>query len=103
MPPDDKDTAARYIRENFEPADRLAVVLLNKRTQDVIQRLAAAERIASSDFQAWLRYQNAKNYDVYVSINALASGAQAGPKQTSKRSVTFTWTSTMTEQPPSSG
>jgi hypothetical protein len=78
--PEGKDTAARYILDNFEPGDRLAVVLLNKRSEDVIQRLAAAERIAGEDFQAWLRFQNAHGYEVYVSMNALAPTARGRTK-----------------------
>jgi RepB DNA-primase from phage plasmid len=78
--PEDKDTAAQYIRDNFKPGDRLAVVLLNKRSEDVIQRLAAAERIARDDFQAWLRFQNAHGYEVYVSMNALAPTARGRTK-----------------------
>jgi hypothetical protein len=73
-------TASQYIRENFAPSDRLAVVLLNKRTQDVIQRLASAERIAVEDFQAWLRLQNADGYEVYLSMNALSKAAKGRTK-----------------------
>jgi hypothetical protein len=76
-----RDTAAQYIRENFAPTDRLAVVLLNKRTDSVIQRLAAAEKIAAPDFQDWLRHQNAQRYDVYVSMNALQPAAKGRTKQ----------------------
>jgi hypothetical protein len=65
------DIAAVYIRENFNATDRLAVVLLNKRTGSFIQRLAEAEGIAASDVQAWLRGQNDQGYEVYVSMNAL--------------------------------
>jgi len=75
-----RDMAARYIHENFEPGDRLAVVLLNKRTHDVIQRIASAERIASEDFQAWLRFQNANGYDVHISMNALVNDARSRTK-----------------------
>jgi hypothetical protein len=38
-----REIAAAYIRDNFQPTDRLAVVLLNKRLGAVIQRLATAE------------------------------------------------------------
>ena len=76
----DRDTAARYIRENFEPGDRLAVVLLNKRTHGVLQRIAAADKIAAEDFQAWLRFQNANGYDIHVSMNALANSARGRTK-----------------------
>ena len=68
----ENDIASKYIRENFEPNDRLAVVLLNKRSGAVIQRLAPAEKIAAPDFQKWLRYMNDENkYEVYVSMNTL--------------------------------
>src|SRR6266481_6442025 len=76
----DQNRAARYIRENFEPGDRLAVVLLNKRTEDVIQRIASADKIAADDFQAWLRAQNAHGYEVYVSMNALNKTARGRTK-----------------------
>src|SRR5438128_936996 len=76
----DRDIASAYIRDNFEPSDRLAVVLLNKRTEDVIQRIAAAEKDAAHDFQAWLRFQNANRYEVYVSMNALAETARGRTK-----------------------
>jgi hypothetical protein len=76
----DRDAAAQHLRENFEPGDRLAIVLLNKRTHDVIQRIASAERIAADDFQAWLRFQNANGYDVHISMNALANDARGRTK-----------------------
>ncbi len=78
--PEDKDIPAQYIRDNFEPSDRLAVILLNKRSEDVIQRLAAAERIAREDFQAWLRFQNAHGYEVYLSMNALTPATRGRTK-----------------------
>src|SRR5438045_3428564 len=59
----DREMAGQYIRENFHPGDRLAVVLLNKRTNSVMQRVASAEKIISPDFQAWLRHQNAQRYE----------------------------------------
>jgi len=76
----DRDTAPKYIRENFEPTDRLAVVLLNKRTGAVIQRVATAETIAAPDFQAWLRHKNARQHEVYISMNALREGARGRTK-----------------------
>src|SRR5271155_667463 len=72
--------AAKYIRTNFAPEDRLAVVLLNKRAHDAIQRSATAEKIAEPDFQAWLRFQNANRYEIYISMNALAKTAAGRTK-----------------------
>ena len=74
------DAGSRYIRENFEPTDRLAVVLLNKQTSAVVQRLGSAERIASPEFQAWLRHMNAERNEVYISMNALHEGARGRTK-----------------------
>jgi hypothetical protein len=74
------DNAAVYIRENFQLTERLAVVLLNKRTASVIQRLATAEKIAAADFQAWLRHQNGQSYEVYISMNALREEARGRTK-----------------------
>lgn len=78
----DTAVAVTYIRENFRPEDRLAVVLLNKRTNAVIQRLAEAQKIAEPDFQAWLRLKNNNHRcEIYISMNALHSNAQGRTKE----------------------
>jgi hypothetical protein len=76
----DCEIASDYIRGNFEPADRLAVVLVDRRADSVIQRIAAAENIAGLDFQAWLRHKNANGYEVYLSMNALSKNATGRTK-----------------------
>jgi hypothetical protein len=73
-------TPSNFIGENFDPSDRLAVVLLNKRTQEVVQRLASAESIAAPDFQAWLRHKNAQRCEVYLSMNTLRVSASGRTK-----------------------
>ena len=70
-----------YLRASFEPTDRLAIVLVSKRPESVVQRIATAEKIASQDFQAWLRFQNAQRYEVYVSMNALRDNARSRTKE----------------------
>jgi hypothetical protein len=75
------DIPGPYLRGNFEPTDRLAVVLVNKQATSVIQRVATAERIADQDFQAWLRHQNAQRYEIYVSMNALREDARGRTKE----------------------
>jgi RepB DNA-primase from phage plasmid len=74
------ENVRRYLQDNFRPEDRLAVVLLNKRTHSVIQRLAAAEAITAHEFQEWLMHQNAERYEVYISMNALAPTAKGRTK-----------------------
>lgn len=69
-----------YIRDNFRPDDRLAVVLVNKQKGDLVQRIAAADKIAGEEFQRWLRHMNAQKYEVYVSMNSLQLGARGRTK-----------------------
>ena len=76
-----KDMAAGYIGDNFKPDDRIAVVLLNRRTGAALQRIAAAERVAAPEFQAWLRHMNAQKHEVYVSMNTLKEGAGRRTKE----------------------
>lgn len=75
-----EEVASAYLRDNFKAEDRLAIVLLHKRSESVLQRLATAERIAAPDFQAWLRHKNAARHEVYVSMNALKPNAHGRTK-----------------------
>ena len=79
--PMDPDIPVRYIRENFQPDDRIAVVLIQKETHRVVQRVATAERVASAEFQAWLRHENASRFEVYLSMNALKDAARSRTKE----------------------
>src|SRR5260370_41136072 len=72
--------ASRYIQASFDPGDRLAVVLLNKRTISGIQRIAAAGKIASEDFQEWLRGKNAQGHELEIWMNVLAAEANRHTK-----------------------
>ncbi len=77
----DSKTAAAYIRDNFEPKDRVALVLVNRRHGGVVQRIASTERIAADDFQRWLRFMNSRRYEVYLSMNALRPQATGRTKE----------------------
>jgi hypothetical protein len=72
--------AVEYIERNYEPSDRLAIVVRNRLTGETTQRLASAEKIASPDFQAWLRHKNARGADIYISQNAFRSEARTRSK-----------------------
>jgi hypothetical protein len=73
-------TPEAYIRENFEPTDRLAVVLINRKEGKVLQRVETAETIASAKYQAWLRHENAQGSDIYISQNSLRETATGRTK-----------------------
>jgi hypothetical protein len=77
----DPDIPVRYVRENFKPEDHIAMVLIQKETHRVIQRVATAERVMSPEFQAWLRHQNASRFEVYVSMNTLKEGSRSRTKE----------------------
>ncbi len=69
-----------YIRANYEPSDRLAVVILDREHGKAVQRIATAQAIASPKFQAWLRYKNASGSDIYISQNTLRENASGRTK-----------------------
>jgi hypothetical protein len=76
-----KQIASDYIRANFQPEDRLAVVLMNKReAKPPDQRVASAEQITSDRFQAWLRYANREKHEVYISMNTIKAASKGRKK-----------------------
>lgn len=64
-------TTEEFIRRNFEPSDRIAVLVLNRDTDRKVQRVTTVENLASERWQAWLRSENARGANVYISYNAL--------------------------------
>jgi hypothetical protein len=70
-----KDTASQFILDSFELEDRLAIVLIDRRSGVVTQRIASANQVASQEFQVWLMSENRSGRDVFVSMNALADDA----------------------------
>ena len=85
MNPTEKPTtpapsAPEYILDNFEPTDRIAMLVLNRDLGETIQRITSAERAASPEFQAWLRYKNANGSDIYIGMNPLKPDAPTRTK-----------------------
>jgi hypothetical protein len=77
----DSLSASEYIHDNFTPSDRLAVLLRNRSTEEVIQRIASAEKIAAPDFQQWLKERNQAGFDIYIGMNTLKGGAYSRTKR----------------------
>jgi hypothetical protein len=71
-----RSVASDYIRANFLPDDRLAIVLIHKRSGAVTTRVSTADRIASDEYQAWLRHMNAQRHEIYLSMNTLGPEAR---------------------------
>jgi hypothetical protein len=75
-------TPAEYIRANFHPADRIAVLARNRHRGETIQRISTVDKITGSSFQDWMRFKNDKDgCDVYVGMNALKPQAHTRTKE----------------------
>jgi hypothetical protein len=74
-------SASEYVLDNFEPTDRIAVLVLNRDFGETVQRITSAQKAASPEFQAWLRYKNANGSDVYIGMNPLRQDASTRTKE----------------------
>ncbi|MGA2422342.1 MAG: DNA-primase RepB domain-containing protein [Candidatus Acidiferrum sp.] len=74
-------SAAEYILENFDLTDRIAMLVLNRNFGETIQRITSAQKAASPEFQAWLRYKNANGSDIYLGMNPLKKNAATRTKE----------------------
>ncbi|HXM94789.1 MAG TPA: DNA-primase RepB domain-containing protein [Candidatus Dormibacteraeota bacterium] len=72
---------SEYILDNFEPTDRIAMLVLNRNLGETIQRITLAQKAASPEFQAWLRYKNANGSDIYIGMNPLRQDAVTRTKE----------------------
>jgi hypothetical protein len=73
-------TSWDFIKENYRPDDRVAIVIRNRARNYTLQRLLIATEAASPRFQRYLRYENAQGADVYISMNALKPEARGRTK-----------------------
>jgi hypothetical protein len=73
-------TASEYVRELFEPAENVAVLVRNRGSGKTVQRIAKAETIASPGFQTWLANQSASGSEVFMGMNPIKDGAYSRTK-----------------------
>jgi RepB DNA-primase from phage plasmid len=74
-------SASEYILDNFEQTERIAMLVLNRDFGETIQRITSAQKAASPEFQAWLRYKNANGSDIYIGMNPLKKNASTRTKE----------------------
>src|SRR5882724_1746777 len=74
-------SASQYILDNFDAADRIAMLVLNRDFGETIQRITSAQKAASPEFQSWLRYKNANGSDIYIGMNPLRQDASTRTKE----------------------
>lgn len=70
----DRRAPIRFLRTVFEPTDWVAVFLKCYETSAVAQRVGPISWVQTERFQRWLRAMNARRYNVFVSVNAIAIG-----------------------------
>jgi hypothetical protein len=75
-------SAVEYVRANFRPSDRLAVLVRRHSRGETIQRIATSERIAEPAFEEWLQFKNEKeSCDIYIGMNTLKPEARTLTKE----------------------
>ena len=70
----DRHAPRRFLRTVFEPTDWVAIFLKSYERSRVAQRVGPLSWIQSDGFQRWLWAMNAHKYNIFVSVNAIASG-----------------------------
>lgn len=68
---------ARFLRTVFDPEDWVAIFLKSYVRSSVAQRVGPVSWVQSERFQRWLRAMNARTFNVFVSVNAIAAGRRS--------------------------
>lgn len=75
-------SAVDYIRTNFHPSDRIAVLVRRGTTREILQRIASSDMVARASFQDWLEHKNEKeSCDIYIGMNTLKPDAHGRTKE----------------------
>lgn len=77
----DRDAPLRFLRAAFLPEDWIAVLLKRYDTGEALQRVGPVAMVLDPRFQSWLRFKNAHQFNVFVSINALTPGRRSRTRQ----------------------
>lgn len=80
MDANDAVTSWDFIKQNYRPDDRVALVIRNRHEDYTLQRLLSAQDAASPRVQRFLRYENAHGSDIYISMNTLKPEARGRTK-----------------------
>lgn len=73
----DPGAAGRFLETAFERRDWVAIFLKSYDRSGVAQRVGPMSSVQSERFQRWLRALNSRKYNVFVSVNAIASGRRS--------------------------
>jgi hypothetical protein len=74
-------SASEYVLALHSPEDRVAVLVRNRVRGQTLQRILAAEAIASPPFLYWLVEQNAAGADVFLGMNPIKENSYNRTKE----------------------
>src|SRR6266850_7369783 len=81
MPGIDRSAPLRFLQAAYQPDDWVAVFLKSYGTGRVAQRVGPLSLVSTPRFQAWLRAMNARRFNVYVGVNAIAPGRRSRTRE----------------------
>ena len=70
----DRECLVTFLQTAFEPSDWIALFLKSYQNGQVGQRVGCVSWAPSQRCHSWLRAMNARKFNVYVSVNAIAPG-----------------------------
>src|SRR5690349_12955263 len=73
----DPESARWFLKTAYETGDWVALFLKSYDTGQVTQRVGPLSWAVSRQCHSWLRMMNARRFNVYVSVNAIAAGRRA--------------------------
>lgn len=74
VPRVDRAAPLQFLRTAYDTDDWIAVFLKQYETGEAVQRVGPTALFQQPNVQAWLRMMNARHFNVYVSVNAIAPG-----------------------------
>lgn len=77
----DRTEPVRFLKTVFEPDDWVAIFLKSYDRSRVAQRVGPMSWFQTERFQRWLRAMNSRNYNVFVSVNAIAFGRRSRTRE----------------------
>lgn len=77
LPRVDRAAPLQFLRTAYETDDWIALFLKHYETGEAVQRVGPTTLFQQPNVQAWLRMMNARHFNVYVSVNAIAPGRRA--------------------------
>ena len=73
----DSDLPRCFLRTAFAPDDCVAVLLKSYQRSRVAQRVGPISWFQTTPVQCWLRGMNARQFNVFVSVNAISAGRRS--------------------------